>query len=111
MVGVIILFAVLRLEIRINEDGIAYRWLPFMITYRQMHWDEIESMGVRKYAPLSEFGGWGIRWSLQGTAHTVSGYDGLEIWVKNKKRFILLGTQHPEELTELIKVNQSKITA
>lgn len=106
--GVSLLLAVMRLDTIINEEGIHYRWFPFMPSFTTLPWDQITSVKVRKYGPLREFGGWGIRLSLKGTVHTVRGHYGLEIHRKGKNRFILLGTQRPEEIAEAVTPFQRK---
>ncbi|GAB3266329.1 DUF6141 family protein [Larkinella harenae] len=96
------LFALVRLETEINKEGISYRWFPFQPRPRLISWNQIERVNVRKYAPLGEFGGWGIRFSWNGTAHTTSGQFGIEIKLKEKKRTLLIGTQHPEAASRAV---------
>lgn len=102
VVAVIALFGFLRLETYINKEGVSYRWFPFQPRPRLISWDQIEQINVRKYTALAEFGGWGFRLSWKGTAHTTSGQYGIEIRLKNKKRFLLIGTQKPEEVRRVI---------
>lgn len=96
------LFALVRLETNINEKGISFRWFPFQIRPRMIAWHQIERVQVRKYSPLGEFGGWGLRYSWNGTAHTTSGEFGIEIQLKGEKRFLLIGTQQPEAVSRAI---------
>ena len=105
MGGVLALFWFLQLETVINEEGIAYRWLPFQRSYALVKWTDIEAITVRPYLPVGEFGGWGIRFGWGGTAYTVSGNWGIEIKGKGKKRFLLLGTQRPDEVRKAIKAH------
>jgi len=51
---------------------------------------------VRKYSPLFEYGGWGLRWSLNGKAVNVRGNMGIQVVLKNGSR-ILIGTSNPED--------------
>ncbi|MGM9507660.1 hypothetical protein ACS5NO_08030 [Larkinella sp. GY13] len=102
MAGIMGLFWFLRLETRIDPEGIAYRWFPFQSTYRVIKWSQIEQVTVRSYSALGEFGGWGIRFSWNGTAHTVSGNWGIDIKLKGKKRTLLVGTRHPDEIRQQI---------
>ncbi|WP_138994573.1 hypothetical protein [Larkinella sp. C7] len=62
----------------------------------------MEHVTVRSYSALGEFGGWGIRFSWNGTAHTVSGNWGIDIKLKGKKRTLLVGTRHPDEIRQQI---------
>lgn len=98
VVTVSILFWVLTLETLINKDGISFRWLPFQRRYRLIKWGEIDRIIVRQYAPIAEFGGWGMKYSFKATAHTVSGHYGVQIWKNGRKRSLLIGTQQPDEI-------------
>ena len=99
---VIILFLVLRLETRVDGTGIYYKFFHFHLKTQHKTWDEIDRALIRKYKPISEYGGWGIRMGLgHGKAFNVSGNMGLQLIFKNGKR-TLIGTQKPEELDVLI---------
>ena len=91
------LFFIMRLQTRIDLDGIHVRFLPFRLNYRSYKWDEIEQVSVRNYNPISDYGGWGIRYSFgNGMALTIAGDMGIQIETKNGKQ-ILIGTQKPQE--------------
>lgn len=98
-----LLFAVVCLETTIDREGIHYRFFPLINRKRTIRWDEITEVKVRKYNPLLEYGGWGIRIGLfgKGGAVNVSGNMGLQI-VRKKGRPLLIGTQKPEELEKVI---------
>jgi hypothetical protein len=101
LVNVLFLFA--RLETRIDREGIHYRYLPFIPFWRKRLWTEIESVNVRKYSPILEYGGWGVRIGMMGKgwAVNVSGNKGLQLKTK-KKRDLLIGTSKPDELLTFI---------
>lgn len=103
-VAVILWF--MQLETVISEQGISYRWFPFQIRPSLIRWSEMEKVTVRSYAPLAEFGGWGIRYSWLGTAQTVSGNNGIEIRKKSKKRFLLIGTRNPDQIRQVLQQNK-----
>ncbi len=96
---VIILFLAIRLETKIDAQGIYVRFFPFQITFRHYPWRNITKAYVRKYSPLGEYGGWGIRLGLFGTgkAYNVKGNQGLQIILNDEKK-ILIGTQKQNEL-------------
>jgi len=96
-------FLRLRLETRIKKDGIYYKFKPFHGTYRFNAWDNLRQCYVRKYSPILEYGGWGLRLGMygKGTAFNVSGNMGLQLKLSNNKK-ILLGTQRADEITELL---------
>lgn len=102
MLLVMALFGVLTLQTQIDQQGIAYRWFPFQPSYRLIKRSAIEKAVVRDYAAMNEFGGWVIRLSWTGMAHTVAGPQGIEIKRKGKKRILLLGTQCPREVQDVL---------
>ncbi len=59
--------------------------------YRKISWDAIDEVLGRKYKPIVEYGGWGIRWRYKSWAYTVSGKNGVEFRKGDYK--ILIGTQ------------------
>jgi len=96
-----------KLEIRIDESGIQYRYLPFHRKARTRSWKEIRSISVRKYNPILEYGGWGYRIGLRKKrALNVKGNIGIQI-IYNNGRQLLLGTQRPQDAEAVI--NQYKL--
>lgn len=86
-----------RLEVYLNNDGINYRFLPFIFNFKNIKLAEIETYNIRKYSPIFEYGGWGFRYAFRnGWAFNVSGNMGMQIVKKGNKR-ILFGTQKPNE--------------
>lgn len=90
----------IRLETRITREGVAVRFFPLHFKYKQYAWETFSKSYVRKYAPLSEYGGWGLRFGMsgQGRAYNVSGNKGLQLEFTNQKK-LLIGTRKPEELS------------
>lgn len=92
----VVLFYVFRLDTRIDESGVYYRFYPVHIIENKIGWELIERIYVRKYSPLWEYGGWGIRGFGKNRALNVSGNMGIQLELKNGKK-LLLGTQKPDE--------------
>ena len=92
-----------RLETRIKEDGVYIRFFPFHLKFKFYPWDSIRKSYLRKYSPLGEYGGWGLRIGSfgKGTAYNVSGNWGLQLEFTNKKK-LLIGTARPEELSSTL---------
>lgn len=112
IVLVIILFTVLKLETKIDENGVMYKLYPFQTSFKSIPWDSISECYIRKYNPISEFGGWGIKTSFRkdtGKAYTTKGTIGLQIKLKNGKK-ILIGTQKKEALESILKTYKHKFT-
>jgi hypothetical protein len=87
------------LETRISPEGISARLFPFHLKFRMYPWAELESIQVRKYNPIGEFGGWGLRsWGgKKGNAWNISGNKGIQLKFKSGRE-LLIGTQKPKEV-------------
>lgn len=85
----------LELKTRIDEQGIHYKFWPFF-GWRHRIWSELQSVEVRQYKPLLEYGGWGLRLGMKGWAYNMAGNKGIQLVLQNGDR-LLLGTQKPEE--------------
>jgi len=102
-----ILFYCIRLETQIKKDGIYFRFFPFQRKFKYFNWSMIKKCYVRKYKPLTEYGGWGWRISIsgRGTAFSISGNQGLQLEFLNDKK-MLIGTKRPEELSKALNMVQ-----
>ena len=100
----VLLFVSMRLHTEVREDGVYFRFAPFHRRFRALPWPKIDRLYVRKYRPIGEYGGWGLRFGLggRGMAYNVQGNQGLQLICKDGKR-ILIGTQKPEELERCLK--------
>jgi hypothetical protein len=100
----IMLFATTGLETRISSDGLHYRFRPFHLREKHIDRKEIISWEVRKYRPIAEYGGWGIRsgGKKYGKAFNVSGNMGLQLYLANGKK-LLIGTRMPAEAEKAMK--------
>lgn len=98
-----VLFYLMRLETVIKSDGIYYRFFPFQIKLKKISWEEISHAYIRKYNPIMEYGGWGIRngFLRSGKAYNVSGNEGLQMIYTSNKRF-LLGTKKADEIKSIL---------
>lgn len=91
-----------RLDTIINKEGVYIRYFPFHIRYKCFSWKEINKTEVKHYSPIKEFGGWGIRKRAGMTVYNVYGRSGLKLYF-NDGRKIFIGTQKPDEISELLK--------
>ena len=109
---VIVLFIWMRLDTRIDESGIYYRFFPFHGSKRHIKWEELSDCYVRKYSPITEYGGWGIRGfnrnGSRGMALNVRGNYGIQLIFKDGGK-LLLGTQNPDAARKTIANYQYKI--
>lgn len=89
-----IVLKLIKLETIIDKNGLHIRFFPAQRKYRTYTKNEIAEFYKRKYNSLTEYGGWGIRYSLKdkSTAYNTSGNIGIQlITVKGKK--VLIGTK------------------
>lgn len=95
------LFIFLKLETRIGKEGVYVRFFPFQVSYKYFPWEEISRVYVRKYHPLKEYGGWGIRGFGKNRALNVSGNQGLQLELMDGRK-LLIGTCQPEKITKVL---------
>lgn len=101
LVGLLWLLISTKLTVIVKDNYLTIRFYPFLS--REFDLAEIEHYKPVTYNPIMEYGGWGIRISIKGRgmAYNVSGNRGVDIILKNGKRF-LIGSQKPEELVQAI---------
>lgn len=91
------LFLKMKLEVKITDEGIAYRFFPLILKEKMIKRNIIESFEIRKYKPILDYGGYGanFRPNKWGKAFTMKGNIGMQLYLKDGKK-ILFGTQRPE---------------
>ncbi len=99
---IITLLFSIKLETRIDEQGIHYKFRPFVWHWKLISSSEITSVEVIKYNPILHYGGWGYRIGIKGRALNIRGNVGISIIFKKGKK-LLIGTQKPEEANRAIK--------
>ena len=90
----------LKLEVWIDQEGIHYRFFPVIFKNRLISKAEIQRYEIRKYNPILDYGGWGIRRGFGrkwGKAYNVSGNSGLQLYLTNGKK-VLFGTQRSQAI-------------
>ncbi|MBO9563585.1 MAG: hypothetical protein J7621_12455 [Niastella sp.] len=84
-----IIFYIIRLETVVTEEGLFYRWWPFVKKYRMFRWQEIATITVRKY-PYFKYGYHITR--EYGKVHNTNGNKGIQFVLQNGKK-VYIGTQ------------------
>jgi hypothetical protein len=112
---VMFLLIITKLKTKIDENSINFEFFPFHIGFidfkfqkmeKSISFDAIEKLEVVSYNAIFDYGGWGIRFGGMNTiCYNTMGNKGLMIFKKNKEK-VLIGTQKPKELKEII--NQIK---
>ena len=103
MLSLTIVFWSFKLQTIIKNDGVYVRFFPVHIAYRKYTWDKLIKIYVREYNPITEYGGWGLRYGIfgKGKALNVSGNKGLQLVFLNKSA-LLIGTNKPEEIKKIL---------
>jgi len=100
-VGLPVFIFVARVIVTVGRDDVTVRWFP--LKTRRVPLADIESCEVRKYRPILEYGGWGIRYGGpdRGWAYTLSGNRG--VFVRNASgKHLLIGSESPQRLAAAI---------
>lgn len=106
--GILFLLERSKLITLIKHNEIRLRFPPLFSKEKIITMEVIKKMELRKYNPILEFGGWGIRYGIKGKAYNVKGNMGLQLYFKNGKR-LLIGTQKPEQIKWVIsKMNSER---
>ena len=93
-VGAFILIFMLKLETIVYPSGIHYRMWPIHRNFRTIEAGEIIHWEVKKYRPIRDYGGWGIRQGLgrRGVAFSISGNMGALFELNSGKKIGLSPT-------------------
>lgn len=97
--GMIYLFYSLRLITEVREEGLYIRFYP--LWGKLISYSSIRTCNARTYKPLSEYGGWGIKYGRSGWAYNIIGDQGVQLVLNDGKR-ILVGSQRAEQLEQAI---------
>jgi len=95
------LISLSHLDVDVTDQGvsIAFRYLW---PTRRIGFAEIVGLEVRRYNPLLEYGGWGVRLGPRGWGYMTSGNEGVQLRLR-KGLPVLIGSKHPPELEAAIR--------
>ena len=96
-----IFFHKLKLTTEVRKNGLYIRFSPLHLKFKKIPIDKQTKHYMRTYEPITEYGGWGIKWGPKGKTYNVSGNQGVQLEFTNKKR-LLIGTQKPQQLDSAI---------
>ncbi len=97
----ILLFSA-HLDLKIDQEGISFRYFPFVLRWRTFEWKDIEELELKKIRPLQDMGGWGLRpVAGGGIGYTVRGNKVIRILLK-KGKIRYLGISDIERVREAL---------
>jgi hypothetical protein len=108
ILSIVPLLLLASIHLRIEKEGIYIRYFPFHFKPLFFNWSEIDYFELRKYNPLNEYGGWGIKGTKKNRAYNVSGDMGLQLTLKSGRK-ILVGTVNPQKLEVALLEIRSKM--
>ena len=90
--GLVLWLMMVRQHVTINAEGISVYQKGVMLRARHWPWSAITSVHLRPLNAFGEFGGWGVRYSLQGRwGYILDGAYGLDVTLaKGKPRTITI---------------------
>lgn len=105
LLGLDLMFWKANLTTTYNAKGISYRFVPFHFSNRSILWKDVDQITIRKYSPIKEYGGWGLRGFGKNRAFNVSGNIGVQIHLKDGHK-ILFGTQDWKAIAEVLELHK-----
>ena len=95
------LISLSHLDVDVTDEGvsIAFRYLW---PTRRIAFAEIVGLEVRRYNPMLEYGGWGVRLGPKGWAYMTGGKEGVQLRLR-KGIPVLIGSARPRELEAAIR--------
>ncbi len=101
--GLCALFYFMKLLTEVRADGIYVRFIPFHRSCERIPFSRIKSHGVRRYRPIAEYGGWGVRlsWGKAGKAYNAYGDEGVQLVLSDDSK-LLIGSQRASEFSSAI---------
>ena len=91
----------IKLETRIDDKGIHFRYFPFIRKWRLIPKNSIISTEVISFNPLLDFGGWGMKANKTTKLYNITGDQGLLIKSNDSKK-ILIGSLKAKELKSFL---------
>jgi len=98
----IILMHTTKLTTEVRSTGLYVRFFPFHISFKKIPLENLVRHEARTYRPIMEYGGWGIRYGIQGKAYNVSGNQGVQLYFSGGTK-LLIGSQRSRELADAIR--------
>ena len=97
-----LVFYLFELRVKVDQNGLHYQFFPLHFKSYTIILDEMEKIEAVEYKPISEYGGWGIKYGFKGKAYNTSGKLGVKIHLKNGTN-ILFGSQKHKALAKVLK--------
>lgn len=84
----------------VDDQNITLRYRGLLKT-RTIPISTVREARPRTYRPIRDYGGWGIKFGPKGWVYNVSGKEGVQL-VLTEKKPLLIGSKRPDEMAEAI---------
>ncbi len=93
-----------KLIVEVTSKSLHFTFKPFISKPVNYYKSDIEKDKIRKYKPIKEYGGWGVKKGKKsmGKAYNVRGNIGMQLYLKNGKK-VLIGTQRSDAFLRAMK--------
>jgi hypothetical protein len=89
------------LRVTVTRQEFSVRWGLAGVRLLRLKISDIATISLREFAPLRDFGGYGIRFGGGTTAYFLKGTRGVQLSALNGKKY-LVGSDHPERLLAVL---------
>ncbi|PWB20761.1 hypothetical protein [Flavobacterium sp. HTF] len=108
LLPITLILVFLRMTVILDAKAFRYKLFPFQITYRTIEWDQIEKIQISKIDALSDFLGWGLRYSKKyGWSYIFNSNNVISLIFKNGKK-VTMTIKNKEEVVQFL--NDNKIS-
>jgi hypothetical protein len=94
-------------RVLLTRQDLTIRWGAIGLRVLRLNTAEIVSAEIMEFAPLRDFGGYGIRYGRGMTAYYMKGRRGVKITTVKDKLY-LVGSDHPERLLTVLELITGK---
>ncbi|ERM80568.1 hypothetical protein P872_13150 [Rhodonellum psychrophilum GCM71 = DSM 17998] len=95
-----ILLMSIKLDLRMDEKSLAFRFPPFGNKWKKIMKEDVQSINVKQLDGIFEYGGIGWRLSRKQTAYVFPADHVIEVQLNRKK--LVFSTKKPKEVEEMI---------
>src|SRR5439155_20849265 len=95
------LIALSHPDVEVTDQAVSIAFRSLWPT-RRIRFAEIVGLEVRRYNPLLEYGGWGVRLGPRGWGYITTGNEGVQLRLR-KGIPVLIGSARPRELEAAIR--------
>lgn len=87
LVPISLILIFLKMSIVVGSTSFKYKLFPFHFNYKKIDWNDINEVHISKISALSDFLGWGLRYSRKfGWAYIFNSDDVILFQLKNGKK-------------------------